>query len=257
MAASDYYDPYLDSQLPPPANMNPGVDPYDPGLQDTQVILNQPQNPQQMGAYDPSYPYGTTGSGSGVPTQNAVARIVGGISNFFIPGLGFVTSPMAKMLMRAYQNHGANQPPGDKMSSWRQFLQRFSGGKGDAHKMGMYDPNFAYGNPNYGYVPQLTGDSYFNANQGPFKGGAFWSPPGGSIGGPLGTGSHGEIGWNYFGDQGMRRLLHGGDPSLGFEGFQPNLAGAPVLPMDQWGGAGVMGGPGNTQSTTERRMSQV
>jgi len=133
------------------------------------------------------------------------------------------------------------------------------------NKIGEFGaPNF-YGPGGPGQGPQFTGDSIFNANQGPFNNasaGAFWSPPGGSIGGPLGVGSAGDIGWNYFGGQGLKALMQGGDTSLGFAGFQNANAGggAPILPMSQWGGIGAGGmGGSNVQggTITQRFKSQV
>jgi len=83
--------------------------------------------------------------------------------------------------------------------------------------------------------------------------GAFWSPPGGSIGGPLGVGSAGTMFDNYYANESLYRLLHGGDTSLGFAGMR-NLnampGGSGILPRSQWGG--YQGGPieASTQKPT-------
>jgi hypothetical protein len=55
--------------------------------------------------------YGPTGgSGTGAPTQRAVGSIVGGASNLLFPGLGFITSPLARMITGAIQRGGSGGP---------------------------------------------------------------------------------------------------------------------------------------------------
>lgn len=93
----------------------------------------------------------------------------------------------------------------------------------------------------FGNVGPATTYAPWGAHPSAFGGGAFWSPPGGSIGGPLGTGSAGTLGagYNRLNQLSAAALMRGRDPSLGFEGFtnwqmRPGLAN--VLPRAQWGG---------------------
>jgi hypothetical protein len=53
-------------------------------------------------------PFGHTsegGSNTGAPTQRNVGRVVGTLSNFFIPGSGFITGPLARWATNLIQ-HG-------------------------------------------------------------------------------------------------------------------------------------------------------
>lgn len=167
--------------------------------------------------------------GSGGPTQRVVGAAVGSLSNVFIPGLGFVTGPLARMFVKALQ--GGGHTPG----SGKYGMPQIMGGGRNAHAMGRYNPNFDYGggggggggavgNRNWNPGQMFSGlpegfreGNRFGGGAPTFEGPGFTGPswqPGGSIFGQmpgirggalpgsfagLGAGSSGNLG--SFGDK--------------------------------------------------------
>lgn len=203
--------------------------------------------------YDPTYAYGgaggdpfagsVAGGDTGNPSQpNDSGGMAFAGTNSGIPGY-----PDSAPAQSVYPiDWGSDSGPiyGDTKKKTT-FMQDLGADVGDIFgALGhAFDPGVGYYSPAYlasiGYTPGGgTGSLFPGSNT--FAGGAFWSPPGGSIGGPLGQGSYvpgqgpPELG-SYFANQSFARLKKGGDPTLGFGMTGQNNA-SKMLPVSQWGG---------------------
>jgi hypothetical protein len=211
--------------------------------------------------------------GSGGPTQRGVGMIVGTASNLLLPGSGFITGPIARLVTRLIQGGAspaqakaaatraaptpAPAPPmgppggltmpngfnpfGGLPAGFTQVGSRENPGqfqntpRGQAQEDPFSPGGYAQdigGAPTVtgpvDFGPNFTGDSIFGGrtNLSMALPGSFSH---------LGEGSAGNLGnYDYFGQMSLRRLLQGGDPSLGFEGF--NHIPTSILPVGQWGG---------------------
>jgi len=88
------------------------------------------------------------------------------------------------------------------------------------------------------YNTALSGEPGFGGHPSSYTGpggGAFWSPPGGSIGGPLGTGSAGQLYYDWFARMAKARMQRGQDPTLGMG--RPGSAGSDFAVAAQGQGA--------------------
>jgi hypothetical protein len=139
-------------------------------------------------------PFGGTtkgGSGTGVPTQKAVGTAVGTLSNFLLPGSGFITGPLARWVTHLMQG-GMSKPQAQQVAQQKVAQGKLppmpsgsvslstgggggTGGGFDFGNMfgglpeGFTESNqFGHGAPTFtgpGYTgPQWSGGSIFNAN---------------------------------------------------------------------------------------------
>lgn len=250
---NQYQPPAQDSATPTPTPSGYTPLAYDPYAGPSDVLFGNPSaTPSPSGGqspYDPNFQYGVGGSmspydpnaeyGAVTPTDQSQpwtepAPLPGtdqtGVT-YYPAGDG------SYIPLDANGNPVQNQipAPGGYPTAYFDPNVGFTGGPGDtaapqATAVGGGAPEFGGPTPGWGIDP--------------FQGGAFWSPPGGSIGGPLGTGSGGNM--PFYGkftlDQMAKSVQKGAQPwDYWSGGTMPG-----VLPVSQWGGAT---GPGSAEAT--------
>jgi hypothetical protein len=209
------------------------------GMVPRAVSLGGPQASTNL--WDYLNPFGGTsrgGSGTGDPTQRNVGRVVGTASNFFLPGSGFITGPLARWVTHLVQSGmspqqarqvvqqatGQGRPP--PMPSGSVSLPTHGGGGG-----GGLGGLFGRGNNPVGWL----GSHYDRGSPGDFGRG-----PGGEFGNNasgfgsnttsfIGGGGNPNlpVGGSYFGGRGnLGMSLPGSFYNLGGSGGNLGNAGA-------------------------------
>lgn len=163
--------------------------------------------------YDPSDPrdFGSTGFGSGRPTQKAIGTIGSFLGNMAFPGLGFLTGAAASKITQMIQNGAGKQAV---QNAIKQFQ---SGGSGDttspaapaAPSSGGGTPlgsGFNFGDAFSGLPEGFTEGNRFGGGAPTFEGPGFtgpsWSAGGSIFGGRMNPNMNLAGSWNNLGASG-------------------------------------------------------